>query len=45
LKLAEEGLLAKPNHGDIIRFTPPLCITKTQIDECIAIIRKVILNF
>lgn len=45
LKLAEEGLLAKPTHGDIIRFTPPLCITKQQIDECIAIIRKVILNF
>lgn len=45
LKLAEEGLLAKPTHGDIIRFTPPLCITKAQIDECIAIIRKVILNF
>lgn len=45
LKLAEEGLLAKPTHGDIIRFTPPLCITKQQIDECIAIIRKVILSF
>src|ERR1043166_7461308 len=38
LRLAEEGLLAKPTHGDIIRFTPPLCITKDQLNECIKII-------
>jgi ornithine--oxo-acid transaminase len=45
LRLAEEGLLAKPTHGDIIRFAPPLCITKAQLRECINIIRKVILSF
>jgi ornithine--oxo-acid transaminase len=45
VKFAEEGLLAKPTHGDIIRFAPPLVITEAQLNECIAIIRKVILNF
>lgn len=42
LKLAENGLLAKPTHGDIIRFAPPLVITKEQILECAAIIKKTI---
>lgn len=45
LKFAEHGLLAKPTHGDIIRFAPPLVITREQMIECIAIIRKVILSF
>jgi len=45
LKFAEHGLLAKPTHGDIIRFAPPLVINKEQLTECISIIRKVILNF
>lgn len=45
LKFAENGLLAKPTHGDIIRFAPPLTITKQQLEECIAIIEKVILEF
>jgi ornithine--oxo-acid transaminase len=45
VKFAEEGLLAKPTHGDIIRFAPPLVITEAQLTDCIAIIRKVILNF
>jgi ornithine--oxo-acid transaminase len=45
LKFAEEGLLAKPTHGDVIRFAPPLVITEKQLIECIAIIRKVILAF
>ncbi|MBA3662588.1 MAG: ornithine--oxo-acid transaminase [Bacteroidetes bacterium] len=45
VKLAEHGLLAKPTHGDIIRFAPPLVITKEQLMECVAIIRKVILSF
>jgi len=40
LELKENGLLAKPTHGDKIRFAPPLVITKEQIDECIAIINK-----
>jgi ornithine--oxo-acid transaminase len=38
-------LLAKPTHGDIIRFAPPLVITKEQILECAAIIEKTILSF
>lgn len=45
LKFAENGLLAKPTHGDIIRFAPPLVITKTQLEDCIKIIRKVILAY
>jgi ornithine--oxo-acid transaminase len=45
LKLAENGLLAKPTHGDIIRFAPPLIITEDQMMECVAIIRKTISSF
>lgn len=45
VKFAEEGLLAKPTHGDVIRFAPPLVITEAQLMECVAIIRKVILSF
>ena len=40
LELKENGLLAKPTHGDKIRFAPPLIITKEQINECITIIGK-----
>jgi len=40
LKMKENGLLAKPTHGNIIRFAPPLCITAAQIDECLVLIRK-----
>jgi ornithine--oxo-acid transaminase len=40
LSLKENGLLAKPTHGDKIRLAPPLCITKTQVFECVAIIEK-----
>lgn len=39
-KMMENGLLAKPTHGDKIRFAPPLTITREQMDECIAIIEK-----
>ncbi|MBI3509699.1 MAG: ornithine--oxo-acid transaminase [Bacteroidetes bacterium] len=45
LKMMEKGLLAKPTHGDIIRFAPPLCITEEQIMECVQIIRESILSF
>ena len=45
LKLAENGLLAKPTHGDIIRFTPPLVITKEQVLDCTRIIRETIEKF
>jgi ornithine--oxo-acid transaminase len=38
LKMAENGLLAKPTHGDIIRFAPPLVITEDQLMECVSII-------
>lgn len=40
LALKENGLLAKPTHGDKIRFAPPLVINKEQIDECVGIIGK-----
>ena len=45
LQFAENGLLAKPTHGNIIRLAPPLVITKEQLLECVAIIEKVILNY
>ena len=38
LALKENGLLAKPTHGDIIRFAPPLMITESELRECIDII-------
>ena len=40
LKLKEKGLLAKPTHGDKIRFAPPLVISKEQILDCVKIITK-----
>ncbi|AFH48670.1 Ornithine-oxo-acid transaminase [Ignavibacterium album JCM 16511] len=43
--LKEEGLLAKPTHGDIIRFAPPLVINKEEIDFAIETIRKVLKKF
>lgn len=39
LALKERGLIAKPTHGDKIRFAPPLIITKEQIEECLEIIK------
>lgn len=45
LKLAENGLLAKPTHGNIIRLAPPLVITEEQLMECVSIIEKTILEF
>jgi len=43
--MAKNGLLAKPTHGNIIRFAPPLVITEEQIMECVAIIEKSIVEF
>ena len=40
LKLRDNGLLAKPTHDHIIRFAPPLCITKDELMEAVAIIKK-----
>jgi ornithine--oxo-acid transaminase len=45
VKMAENGLLAKPTHEHIIRFAPPLVITEEQVHEAISIIRKSILAF
>ncbi|MDP5092466.1 MAG: ornithine--oxo-acid transaminase [Polaribacter sp.] len=45
LQLRDNGLLAKPTHGNIIRFAPPLVMTETQLHECIEIIKKTISNF
>lgn len=44
LKFAENGLLAKPTHGNIIRLAPPLVITEEQIHECCDIIEKSIIE-
>jgi ornithine--oxo-acid transaminase len=40
MKMAENGLIAKPTHGNIIRFAPPLVITEEQLLECCNIIEK-----
>lgn len=43
--MKENGLLAKPTHGNIIRFAPPLVMNEEQLMECVAIIEKTIMNF
>ena len=45
IRLSENGLLAKPTHGDIIRFAPPLVITDEQLQACISIIHQTICSF
>ena len=45
MKLRDNGLLAKPTHGNIIRFAPPLIINESQLMECISIIKKTISEF
>jgi ornithine--oxo-acid transaminase len=45
MKLRDNGLLAKPTHGNIIRFAPPLVMTEAQLRECVAIIKKTITEF
>lgn len=44
LKFAENGLLAKPTHGNIIRLAPPLVITEEQVHECVDIIKKSVMS-
>jgi len=44
LKLRDNGLLAKPTHGNIIRFAPPLVITEEQLNECISIITDTLIS-
>lgn len=45
IKMAENGVLAKPTHGNIIRYAPPLVITEEQLREAIELIKKSILSF
>ncbi|MCD8414511.1 ornithine--oxo-acid transaminase [Tenacibaculum dicentrarchi] len=45
MSLRDNGLLAKPTHGNIIRFAPPLVMTEEQLMDCIAIIKKTISEF
>ena len=45
LELKENGLLAKPTHGNIIRFAPPLVMNEAQLNECVDIIRDTIYKF
>jgi len=45
LALKENGLLAKPTHGNIIRFAPPLVMTEEQLEDCISIIRKTLFEY
>jgi len=45
MKLAENGLLAKPTHGNIIRFAPPLVMTEEQLRDCVNIIINTLKEF
>lgn len=45
MKLRDNGLLAKPTHGNIIRFAPPLVMNEAQLNECCDIIEKTIMEF
>ncbi len=45
MKMAENGLLAKPTHGNIIRFAPPLVMTEDEMDICCGIIEKTFAGF
>ncbi len=45
MNLKENGLLAKPTHGDKIRFAPPLVITEEELMECVNIIKKTVKEF
>ena len=45
LRLRDNGLLAKPTHGNIIRFAPPLVMTEEQLHDCISIIQKTLAEF
>jgi ornithine--oxo-acid transaminase len=45
VSLKDNGLLAKPTHGNIIRFAPPLVMTKSQLIDCVSIIDKTVAEF
>ena len=45
MRLRDHGLLAKPTHGNIIRFAPPLVMTEEQLLDCVSIITKTLTEF
>jgi len=45
MQLMDNGLLAKPTHGNIIRFAPPLVMNEEQLMDCVRLIRETVLNF
>lgn len=45
VQMKDNGLLAKPTHGNVIRFAPPLVINSEQLQECVNIIKKTILEY
>ncbi len=45
VKLRDNGLLAKPTHGNIIRFAPPLVMTEAELMDCVSIIEKTLMEF
>ncbi|XP_055336800.1 ornithine aminotransferase, mitochondrial-like [Paramacrobiotus metropolitanus] len=45
IRLKDNGLLAKPTHGDIIRLAPPLIMTDEELSECVEIIKKTIFSY
>ena len=45
IQLKDNGLLAKPTHGNIIRFAPPLVMNEDELMECVAIIEKTLLEY
>jgi len=45
IALRDNGLLAKPTHGNIIRFAPPLVMTKAQLLDCVSIITSTLKQF
>ncbi len=45
LLMAENGLLAKPTHGNVIRFAPPLVMTETELNDCCDIIERVFVGY
>ena len=45
MALKENGLLAKPTHGNIIRFAPPLVMDEEQLNDCVDIITRTLKEF
>ena len=45
VRLASNGLLAKPTQGHVIRFAPPLCINETHMSDAVEIVRATLLSY